>query len=73
MVVGLHVYVHAHEAFGESRNGELRRRYRGHGTLATLDAVDDDGRVLSGLVGGEVAGSPSVTRFGPEGPLDCTT
>ena len=31
---------------------KLRLWYHGHGVLAPLDAVDDNGRLLSSLVGG---------------------
>ena len=36
--LAVHLHVHAHEAFGKSRHGQLRLRFHGHGVLATLDA-----------------------------------
>ena len=43
-------------------------RYHGHGVLAPLDAVDDNGRLLSSLVGGEVAVEPERDPLRSGGP-----
>ena len=49
------LHVHAHEPLGEHRYRELGLGRCGLGLLAPLDAVNDYGRLLSGLVGREVA------------------
>ena len=56
-------YVHAHEAFGERGHGQLRLRDHRHRVLSPLDAVDDDGGLLAGLVGGDVAVEPERDSF----------
>ena len=53
--LAVHLHVHAHEPLGETRHGELGLGRCGRRLLAPLDAVDDHGRLLSGLVGGDLA------------------
>ena len=66
LAVDLHVG--ANESLGEVGHGGVGLGRRGHRVLAALDAIDDGGGLLTGLIGRDRSVLPDGDALGPIGP-----